>query len=66
VNRFYYSALRKGEECDGIVRADSLDSAREKLSEEGYEEITLNVLSSVPVDPDLQSPLEDDASRRFQ
>ena len=52
MKRFYYSAIREGKECDGIVRAESIDSAKKKLFEEGCEEITLSVLSSPPVDFD--------------
>jgi len=50
MRRFYYSAIRDGKECDGIIRAESLDSARERLLREGYEEITLSMLSSVAPD----------------
>ncbi len=52
MKRFYYSAIREGKECDGIIRAESIDSAKKKLLEEGCEEITLGVLSSPPVDFD--------------
>lgn len=54
VKRFYYTAFRKGQECEGIVRADSLDSAKEKLLREGYEEVTLSMLSSFAADLDAQ------------
>lgn len=46
MKRFYYSAFRDTEECEGIVRAESIDLAREKLMHEGYEEITLDILTS--------------------
>jgi hypothetical protein len=46
MKRFYYSAFRDTEECDGIIRAESIDTAREKLIHQGYEEITLEILTS--------------------
>lgn len=52
VKRFYYSAIRNQKECEGVIRADSIDSAKRKLLEEGYEEITLSILSSLPLDFD--------------
>ena len=59
MKRFYYSAIRDGKECDGIIRAESLDSARKRLLGEGYEEITLSVLSSVAPDIYQDKPTED-------
>ena len=50
MKRFYYTAIRDGKECDGIVRAESIDSAKKQLLKEGYEEITLSMLSSVAPD----------------
>ena len=47
MKRFYYSAIRNMKECDGIVHADSIDLAKRKLIEDGYEEITLSILSSL-------------------
>jgi hypothetical protein len=47
VKRFHYSALQNDEACEGIVRAESIDSARAQLVREGYEEITLSLLSSL-------------------
>lgn len=50
VKRFFYTAIKKNEEFEGIVHADSIDSAREQLVLKGYEEIILSVLSSLPDD----------------
>ena len=47
MKRFYYSAIRNMKECEGIIHADSIDSAKRKLTEDGYEEITLSILSSL-------------------
>jgi len=58
MRRFYYSAIRDGKECDGIIRAESIDSARERLLGEGYEEITLSMLSSFAPDIDQDKPTE--------
>jgi hypothetical protein len=58
VKRFYYTAFRDDTECEGIIRASSIDSARKKLADEGYEEITLSVLSSVPYDSDQEGTAE--------
>ena len=52
MKRFYYSAIRGSKECEGIIRAESIDSAKKVLIEEGYEEITLGILSSPAVDLD--------------
>ena len=52
MKRFHYSALLNDEACEGIVRAESIDSAKEKLIREGYEEITLSLLSSLDYDFD--------------
>ena len=57
MRRFYYSAIRDGKECDGIVRANSIDSAREQLIRDGYEEITLSMLSSLGPDIDQDKPI---------
>ena len=52
MKRFYYSAIRGSKECEGIIRAESIDSAKKSLIEEGYEEITLGILSSPAADLD--------------
>lgn len=52
MKRFYYSAIRGSKECEGIIRAESIDFAKKALIEEGYEEITLGILSSPAVDLD--------------
>ena len=56
MKRFYYSALRDGQECEGIIRAGSIDEAKKKLLLEGYEEITLSILSSLGQGPEKQFP----------
>ena len=50
MRRFHYSALQNEEACEGIVRAESIDSAREQLVRDGYEAITLSLLSSLDYD----------------
>ena len=60
MKRFFYSAFRDTEECEGIIRAESIDSARGILMKEGYEEITLDLLSSSDVN--LDSDLEENNS----
>lgn len=52
MKRFYYSAFRDMEEFEGIIKAESIDSARKQLMQEGYEEITLTILSPSDVDLD--------------
>ncbi|RJP73553.1 MAG: hypothetical protein C4532_04375 [Candidatus Abyssobacteria bacterium SURF_17] len=56
MKRFYYSALHDGKECEGVIRADSIDEAKNKLLLEGYEEITLSILSSLAGDSEGQLP----------
>jgi hypothetical protein len=50
VKRFYFSAILNGKEKDGVLHADSIDSARRELQLKGYEEITLTILSSLSGD----------------
>jgi len=52
MKRFFYSAFRGTEPFEGIVRAESIDSAREQLLRKGYEEISLSILSSADFDVD--------------
>ena len=52
MKRFFYSAIQGVKECEGVIYAESIDAARKKLMENGYEEITLGVLSSPPPDFD--------------
>ncbi len=59
MKRFYYSAVRNNKECEGIIRADSIDSAKSKLLEDGYEEITLSILSSLPANFDEEKRSEE-------
>ena len=59
VRRFYYSAIRDGKERDGVIRAESIDSAREQLISEGYEEISLSILSSIAPDIYQDKSVED-------
>ena len=46
VKRFYYIAIRKGKSCEGIWRAESIDTARKELGNQGMEEINLALLRS--------------------
>lgn len=50
MKRFHYTAFLKEKACEGIVRAQSIDSAKEQLVREGYEEIILSLLSSLDYD----------------
>ncbi|RJP74589.1 MAG: hypothetical protein C4532_01875 [Candidatus Abyssobacteria bacterium SURF_17] len=50
MKKFYYIALKEGRTCEGIVRCDSIDSAREELMREGLREINLAILRSDAVD----------------
>ncbi|GAB4335062.1 MAG: hypothetical protein Kow0099_07430 [Candidatus Abyssubacteria bacterium] len=50
MRRFYYSAILNGAEKDGVVHADSIDSARRELQQKGFEEINLTILSSLSGD----------------
>ena len=52
MKKFYYTAFREAEEHEGIIRAESIDSARKKLIQKGYEEVTLDILSSSDADLD--------------
>jgi hypothetical protein len=64
VKRFYYIGIKGGKSCEGICRSESIDSARQKLSEEGMEEINLAILRSDTVDfLDLETPSEESTSR---
>ena len=62
MKRFHYSVVRNGEDCEGIIRSESIDSARQKLEEEGCEYITLTILSSLDVDVDAEGFTGDDAA----
>jgi hypothetical protein len=53
MKRFYYSATRNLRDFDGVIRAPSIDSAREMLLKQGFEDISLSILTSS--DPDLDS-----------
>lgn len=50
MKRFYYSAMLNMEDRDGIIRAESIDSARKKLIRDGFEEISISILSSSEAD----------------
>lgn len=52
MKRFFYTAFREAEEHEGIIKAESIDSARAKLIQKGYEEVTLDILSSSDSDLD--------------
>ena len=52
MQRFYYTAIRDLCECDGIIRAESIDSAKERLFQQGFEEVTLSILSSSDIEID--------------
>ena len=57
MKRFYYSATRESSEFDGVIRAPSIDLARETLLKQGFEEISLSILtSSAPELDDDEAP----------
>lgn len=63
MKKFYYIALRNGQTCEGIVRSESIDSARGELLRKGLEEINLAILRSDSADfIDLENPTEEGVS----
>ena len=63
VKRFYYIALKNGKTCEGIIRCESIDSARQQLISQGMEEINMAVLRSDDLDfVDLDTSRVDAAS----
>ncbi len=50
MKKFYYIGLKEGKTNEGIVRAESIDAARRKLTQEGVEEVNLAILRSDNVD----------------
>jgi hypothetical protein len=56
MKKFYYIALKKEKTCEGIIRGESIDLARQQLMSQGMEEINMAVLRSDELDfPDLDS-----------
>lgn len=63
MKKFFYIALKQGRTCEGIIRSQSIDSARLELSREGMENINLAILRSDDVDfLDLGDQIEECAS----
>ena len=50
LKKFYYIALNRGKTCEGIIRSESIDLARQELSRQGMEEINVAILRSDSVD----------------
>jgi len=50
MKKFFFIALKQGKTCEGIIRADSIDSARRQLAQDGMEEINLAILRSDELD----------------
>jgi hypothetical protein len=50
MKKFYYIALKNGKTCEGIIRRESIDLARQQLISQGMEEINLAVLRSDDLD----------------
>ncbi len=63
MKKFYFIALKEGKTCEGIIRGESLDSARRKLAQEGLEDINLAILRSDELDfLDLDDHVEECAN----
>ena len=50
MKKFYYIALNNRKTCEGIIRCESIDLARQQLMSRGMEEINLAVLRSDDLD----------------
>lgn len=50
MGKFYYIALKNGRTCEGIIRSESIDSARTQLTREEMDQIHIAVLRSDPLD----------------
>jgi len=63
VKKFYYIALNHGKTCEGIIRSESIDSARQELMRRGLEEINVAILRSENMDfLDLGDQMEQGAT----
>lgn len=63
MKKFYYIALKNGKTSEGIIRSESIDSARRELAQQGMEEVNVAILRSDSVDfIDLNDNLEGSAS----
>jgi len=50
MKKFYYIALKSGKTCEGIIRHETIDSARRQLTSQGMEKINMALLRSDDVD----------------
>jgi hypothetical protein len=50
MKKFYYIAFKNGKTCEGIIRGESIDSARQQLINQEMEEINMAVLRSDNLD----------------
>ncbi|GAB4338569.1 MAG: hypothetical protein Kow0099_12770 [Candidatus Abyssubacteria bacterium] len=65
MKKFYYIALRDGEISEGIIRSESIDTARRELEREGMEEVNLAILRSDNLDfLDLEEQAEKGTTSR--
>ena len=63
MKKFYYIALNHGKTCEGIIRSESIDSARQELIRRGLEEINVAILRSENIDfLDLGDQMEQGAT----
>jgi type II secretory pathway component PulF len=63
MKKFYYIAFKEGRTREGVIRAESIDAAREKLKQDGMEDINLAILRSDDIDfLDLDDRLEECAN----
>lgn len=63
MKKFYYIALSEGRTREGVVRAESIDSARHKLVGQGMQDINLAILRSDEIDfLDLDDQVEECAN----
>lgn len=63
MKKFYYIALREGKTCEGIIRSESIDSARQELMRQGMEEVNVAILRSDNIDfLDLGDQMEQSAT----
>jgi hypothetical protein len=64
MKKFYYIALKNGETCEGIIRRESINLARQDLMSQGMEEINMAILRSDDLDfldPDIISSIDADS-----
>jgi type II secretory pathway component PulF len=50
MKKFYYIALEGGATREGVVRSESIDSARHELMQQGLEKIHIAILRSDDLD----------------